>query len=143
MDKLAGTSTQVCRENPVRLLTRDVAALLSTMWYLPYMILPFRTSDRQAELYPSQYGLWDLFLQSWLLGVKLTLLVLVPAALVLLPGLLFIFGMVAAFLFIYMLSWPMHGSRIVYSRMDDATIASAKDFGHERWLFVNGCMTGY
>ena len=143
MDKLTGTSTQACRENPLRLLIHDLEALLSMMWYLPYMILPFRTSDRQAELYPSLTGVRDMVFQSWLFVLELILLMLIPIALVFLPGLFFIFGMLAAFLFIYMLSWPLQGSRIVYSRMDNATVTSAKDFGHERWFFVNGCMTRY
>ena len=143
VDRLGGTSTQACRESPVRLLMSDIGALLSMIWYLPYMILPFQSTDQQAELYPSVNGLRDMIFHTWLFTMEFTLLMLLPAALIFLPGLFFLFGMLAAFLCIYMLSWPMQGSRIIYSRMNNATVASAKEFGHERWFFVNGCTTGY
>ena len=87
-------------------------------------------------------GLHDIVLQSWLFLVEIVLLFLMPVAMYLLPGGVFFLMFSLAYLLIYMLSWPMQGSRIVYSRMDDATITSAAKHENERWLFINSCITG-
>jgi len=143
LDRLAGTSTEASRENPIRLLIRDAGVLISMLRYLPSLFLPLRTGNKHAELYPSPKGVRDILLQSWLFCTELMLLLVVPIAYMVLPGLVILSGAAVACLVIYVVSWPMQGPRIVYSEMDDATIKSAKEHENERWLFINGTMVGY
>lgn len=142
MDRLAGTSTQASRENPIRLLVRDAGVLISMLGYLPFLFLPFRTKSRHAEFYPSPTGIRDILLQSWLFCAELVLLLFVPIAIMIMPGFIILSGAAVTCLVVWFVSWPMQGPRIVYSEMDDATIKSAKEHEHERWLFLNGCMVG-
>ena len=143
MDRLAGTFAIASRQSPLRLLMRDACVLVKMLPYSPLLVIPFRTSDKHAELYLNLGGLCDMVLQSWLFLDEIVLLFLVPVVMFLLPGSLFLLVSSLACVLIYVLSWPMQGSRIVYSKMDNATIASAVDYKHERWLFINGCLIGH
>ncbi|MCJ1386266.1 hypothetical protein MMC17_009392 [Xylographa soralifera] len=143
MARLAGTFATASRQSPLRLLIRDASVLVKMLPYLPLLIIPFRTSDEHAELYMNLGGLRDMVLQSWLFLVEIVFLFLVPVVMFFLPGGVFFLVSGLAWILIYVLSWPMQGSRIVYSKMDDATITSAVNYEHERWLFINGCITGH
>ena len=143
MDRSAGTFAKASRQSPLRLLIRDAGVLVKMLPYLPLLVIPFRTSDEHAELYMNFSGLHDTVLQSWLFCVESVLLFLVPVAMLILPGGVFFFVSSLACVLIYVLSWPMQGSRIVYSKMDETTIASTVNHEHERWLFINGCITGH
>lgn len=143
MDRLSGTSASASTQDPLRLLIRDAGVLIKTLPYLPLLIIPFRTSNNQAELYLSWEGSRDILLQSWLFLTELVFLLFAPAAVFLLPGglLLLIVGL-ACFLN-YLVSWPMQGERIIHSKIADDSITSVRKYEHERWLFINGCMTGH
>lgn len=143
MDALASTTTQASRENPLRLLLRDAGVLSTLLRYLPWLVIPFRTSDKSCELYVGPSSARDLLLQIWLSILEITFLVAAIPVMMILPGVLSITIVTVCCAIIYVLSWPMQGPRIAYSMMDDDTIASADQHGSERWLFVNGCATGY
>lgn len=143
MDVLASTTTQASRENPLRLLLRDAGVLSTLLQYLPWLVIPFRTSDKSCELYVGPSSARDLLLQGWLSILEITFLVAAIPVTMILPGMLSVAIATVCCAVVYLLSWPMRGSRIAYSIMDDDTIASADQHGSERWLFVNGCATGY
>ncbi len=143
MDALASTTTQASRENPLRLLLHDAGVLSTVLRYLPWLVIPFRTSDKSCELYVGPSSARDLLLQGWLSVLEITFLVAAIPVILLLPGVLSIVIATLCCAVVYILSWPMQGPRIAYSMMDDDTITSAEQHGSERWLFVNGCATGY
>lgn len=141
MDALASTTTEAARKNPFRLLIQDLGTLVSKLPYLPRIILPLKASDRSAELYGSVRGTRDIVLQSWLFLFEACILALAIPALFFLPGFVFIGLATFCSIAVFVGAWPMHGSRLTYSNMDDNTIARAKQHESERWIFVNGCTT--
>ena len=143
MDSLAGTSTQAARESPLRLLVRDAGVLLKMLRYLPWLFLPLKTADGSGELYMSVKTTRDLMLQACLFIFEVILLVAAPIIGLVLPGGLLLLATLLCCLGIRSLSLPMQGQRILYSKMDEATVQSAKEHKDERWVFINGCMTGY
>ena len=143
VDTLAGASTQTEREGPLRLVLRDAGILLKMLKYVPWTIKPFRTDDKQAELYLSPRGARDTILIGTLSFMGLAALLLAPVLALAFPGFIVIaiaaiFSMIA-----WLLAVPLHGPDVVYSAMDEATMASAKDHSEERWLFINGIATRY
>lgn len=142
MDALASTTTQASRQNPLRLLLHDAGVLSTTLRYLPWIVLPFHTADDSCELYMGVSGARDVVLQSWLFILETTFLLFTIPAVLILPGALLLGLATFCGLVVYAVSWPMRGPRIAYSKMDDETIKSAEQHDTERWLFVNGCMTG-
>lgn len=143
MDTLAGTSTQAARESPFLLLLRDVGILLKMLPYIPYVIIPFFTSDKSAELYLSFKGTSDIGLQGVLFVVEFLLLLFTVPAFLVLPGTIILAAAGLAWLIIYVVAFPLHGSPIVYANMADETKEKAKGLENEKWLFINGCLTGY
>ena len=143
MDVLASTTTPASRQNPFRLLLHDAGVFSTLLRYLPWIIIPFRTSDNSCELYMGPSSARDLLLQSWLSILEVAFLVAAIPVVLLLPGILSAAVAMMCCVIIYVLSWPMQGPKIAYSMMDDATVLSAEQHGSERWLFVNGCATGY
>ena len=143
VDTLAGASTQTERENPLRLVLRDTGVLLKMLKYVPWTIKPFRTDDEQAELYMNPRGARDTILIGILTSMGLVALLLAPVIVLAFPG--FIVVAIAAIFSIiaWPLASPLHGPDVVYSTMDETTMASAKDHSEERWLFINGIMTRY
>ena len=142
MDTLAGTTTEAARKSPLRLLMQDARVLSSMLRYLPWIFVPFRTSDKDGELYMSVKGTRDMILQSCLFIIEAVLLFLAPIAIFALPGSLLMLSGLLCSVLVYVISMPMQGPRIVYSSMDQVTTESAKDHEDERWLFINGCITG-
>lgn len=141
MDILSSTTTEAARKSPWRLLTQDVAVLISKLPYLPWIILPFLTSDPDAELYLSLRGVPDIVLQSFLFILETAVLLFAVPAFLVLPGAMFT-GVAALFsTLIYVAAWPMHGSKLVYSKMDESTVSKAQQHENERWVFINGCLT--
>ena len=143
MDTLASSTTEASRQRPFRLLINDAGVLASNLRYLPWIVLPFRTSEKSSELYPSPSNATDLALQGWLAVLEVTFLAAAVPVVLLLPGILSAIMAIVCCGIIYILSWPMQGPRIAYSMMDDITIHSANQNRNERWLFVNGVATGY
>ena len=143
MDVLAGTTTEASRQNPIRLFLNDAAVLFTVLQYAPWIIIPFRTSDKSCELYVGPSSARDLLLQGWLSVVEITFLVAAIPVIMLLPGIMSVAIAVMCCALIIVLSWPMQGPRIAYSMMDGDTVLSAEQHGSERWLFVNGCATGH
>ena len=141
IDALATTTTEAARTNSFRLLLQDLGILISKLPYLPRLILPFKSSDRSANLYWSLRGTRDVVLQSWLFLFEACILVFAIPALLFLPGFVFIGAAVLCSSAIFLAAWPMHGSRFVYSKMDENTVARAEKRKNERWIFVNGCTT--
>lgn len=141
MDALSSTTTEAARKSPFRLLTQDIAVLVTKLQYLPWILRPFWTSDPNAELYLSLRGMRNMVLQSWLFILEMTILFCGVPAFLILPGTMFL-GMAAVFFtLICVVAWPMHGSKLVYSEMDEGTVAKAQEHEDERWIFVNGCTT--
>jgi hypothetical protein len=143
IDPLASTSTEAARKNPLRLLLQDLGVLIKMMRYLPWTIIPFRTSNKGAELYISPTNMLDIVLNSWLVVFQSILLLIAIPAFIILPGGVFLLSAALCIVVILVTAWPMQGQRIAYSRMDERTAAIAKRHGSERWVFVNGIMTGW
>lgn len=141
IDPLASTNTEASRKNPLYLLMQDLGVLTRMLRYLPWIFMPFRTSDKNAELFISSTSILELVLNSFLfLFESVLLLVAIPAFLILPGGISLLAAAICIFL-ILVAAWPMQGPRIAYSRMDEKTAAIAKQHDSERWLFINGCMT--
>ena len=144
MDALSSTTTEAARKSPLRLLAQDIAVLITKLPYLPWIIRPFRTSDPNAELYISLRDLRDLrdiVLQSFLFVLETAVIFFAVPAFLILPGAMFIGVAVLFFTLIFIAAWPMHGSKLVYSKMDERTLAKAEQHESERWVFVNGILT--
>lgn len=142
MDPLAGSSTRATRQSPLRLLIQDAGVLVTMLPYLPYVFLPLRANGPSSELYMDFRGARDMILQGWLFVMETSLLILVPLAFLLLPGVVSIMAMALCCLTVYLVSWPMQGPNVTYSNMDEMTEAMAERHKNERWLFLNGCATG-
>lgn len=143
MDGLASTTTEAARENPLRLLMRDAGVLIKMLRYLPCILLPFRIADPSAELYMGMSNTRDTLLQSWLFLIETVLLLLAVPATLVLPGGILIAVVALCCIVVRAICLPMHGPRIVRSAMDRETVLAAKQHEDERWIFVNGCITGY
>ncbi|KAI9881295.1 MAG: hypothetical protein M1830_005581 [Pleopsidium flavum] len=143
MDGLASTTTEAARENPFRLLMRDAGVLIKMLLYLPWIILPFRTSDSSAELYMSMPNTRDNLIQSWLFLMETVLLLLAVPATLVLPGAILIAAVALCWIVIRVICLPTQGPRILHSTMDQEAVMAAKQHEDERWIFVNGCITGH
>ena len=143
IDALAGTTTEASRKNPLRLLTEDLGVLMRMLRYLPWIIIPFRTADKTAELYIAPTNLRDIILNGWLILFESILLLVALPAFFILPGGIWLLVAIVCVIVILLSAQPMQGPRIAYSRMDEKTTAKAKKHDSERWLFINGCMTGW
>lgn len=143
IDALASTNTEASRKNPLRLLMQDLGVLIQMLRYLPWIIIPFHTSNKNAELFISPTSILDIILNSWLfLFQSILFLVAVPAFFIL-PGGVLLLAATLCICSILVAAWPMQGPRIAYSKMDEKTTAIAKQHESERWLFINGCVTGW
>lgn len=142
VDPLAGTTTEAARKNPLRLLLQDLGVLIKMLRYLPWTMMPFRTSDKGAELYISPKTMLDVILNTWLILFQSILLLVAIPAFIILPGGIFLLSAALCIVVILVTAWPMQGQRIAYSIMDERTATIAKQHGSERWIFVNGIMTG-
>ena len=143
MDGVASTSTEAARDNPLRLLVRDAGVLFTNLPYLPWIILPFKTSDPSAELYLGKSNTRDTVVQVWLLFLETILLLLAIPSILVLPGGISVLAACLCCAMIQAICLPLQGSRIVHSTMDSKTVKAAKQHQDERWIFINGCMTGY
>lgn len=141
LDALASTTTKASRKNPFRLLAQDVGVLLSNLRYLPWIIMPFLTSNQSAGFYFSLKGTRDTILQIFLFVFQACILVLAIPAFLVIPGTFLVPIAILCHLTIFVALWPMHGSRLAYSEMDERTAAEATKHESERWVFVNGCIT--
>ena len=142
MDPLAGSSTEAARQSPLRSLIQDVGVLITMLPYLPYIFLPFNTSDPTSEFYLSLEGARDIILQGWLLIMEASLLLMSPFALLLLPGTLSVLAIAMCYWTVYLITWPLEGPDVTYSNMDEKIEALAEQHRDERWLFINGTATG-
>ena len=107
------------------------------------VFLPFRSGNQYAELYLSIANVRDNALQIILFLFQMMLLLGSVPVLLLLPGILSIMVLAGCWLLILALTKPIQGPKVVYSKMDEKAMESAKQYEHERWLFVNGIATGY
>ncbi|MCJ1310765.1 hypothetical protein MMC25_004432 [Agyrium rufum] len=143
MDALAASTTLAARENPMRLLLRDSAVLVRMLTYLPWVFLPIRSKDEDAELHPSLHKIRDVLLQIALTSFEALVLVLAPIAMLCSPGVITLGLGLIAWGIIWALAKPMQGPRIVYSKLDAKIADKAAEFADERWLFINGCFVGH
>lgn len=139
-DILAGTSPPTARNTPFRLTWRDVRTFFSLTHLLPKIFCPFRTSQATDELS------WDsnnLRYQVCLLLITLTqafLFSIVLFGLVWFPGFLSIPIASASSAFIWALCYPLQGPRIVYSKLTEESLNTARRRTDERWIFINGIL---
>ena len=135
--------TKAARQSPMRLMIQDAGVLLTMLPYLPNIFLPLKAKDSSDELYMNMQGARDTTLQGWLMIMETSVLLMAPLALLILPGLVSMTVIALYSLTVYLVSWPMEGPDVTYSKMDDTTRALAENHRDERWLFVNGTATGY
>lgn len=144
IDAHAGSTARAVNENPVHGLLRDTYVLVGMLKYIPQLVSPFRTTDKYAELYPwSWLNVRDAILQMLLAIIQAITILCAPFA-ILLSTFLFPGGLLVAMLavpcaLIYVITLPLMGPRVVHEqpRME------SNRHPDERWLFLNGCMTGY
>ena len=142
MDPLAGASTSAARQDPIRLMIDDAGVLLRLLPYVPKVISPFFTRDKDSELYLSLANLKVGILQAALALVQVLFLIFVIPAFVWLPGGVFLVATTCFCLACYLMTLPMQGPPINFSNMDDTTKILAEQHKDERWVFVNGVCTG-
>lgn len=142
MDGFASTSTEAARETPLRLILQDAGVLIQNIRYLPWIILPFKTSDSSAELYMSLSHARDNLIQCWLFFMEVVLLLLAVPATLFLPVWIAILAAFLCCLVVRAICLPLEGSRVVHSEMGREATMASKQHESERWLFINGCMTG-
>lgn len=142
MDVLASSSTEAARETPLRFVLRDAGVLIQNIGYLPWIILPFKTSDSCSELYMSVPHARDNMVQCWLFIIEAVLLLLAGPALLILPGCITIVAVYLCCVVVQAICLPLQGSRVVHSEMDREAVMASKQHEGERWIFINGCMTG-
>ena len=126
----------------MRLFFRDTQVLLRLLRYLPWLFLPLKSKDKNAELILKRRNVGETALQIFLFVFEVVLLLAFLPALILLPGLAFLAGIGLAFIFIYLIAMPLEGPDIAFSHMDENTQRQALEHSHERWVFINGCTSG-
>ena len=131
------------RQDPLRLVLQDTGVLITMLPYLPWLFLPFKTSDGEAELYLNRHNTKEMLLQVLLFLYELSLLLLFLPALLILPGSVFLLLAGISFLFVRLIAWPMEGPGVAYSNMNQSTQASAERHKDERWIFINGCASSH
>ena len=142
VDLLLSASTRAVRWSPMRLLLQDAAVLSKMLPYFPWMFLPRKTSDDKAELYLSRQNAKEMTLQVLLFLYELALLLLFIPGFFVLPGSVSMIFAGGSVLIVRLIAWPMEGSGISQSSMDEAIQVSAQHHTDERWLFINGCASG-
>ena len=143
MEPLSGTFTAAAAQSPSRLFLSDAAVLFTMLGYLPNIFLPPKRYKHSKEDYLTKTKLRDIILQCLLSLVEVVLLLVVPVGLLALPGLLSLAIMAVCWLLISLLMYPMQGPRVSYSKSIGQDPASAFEPSNERWVFVNGIMTGH
>lgn len=138
IDGEAASSSLNFRSSPWKLLYADIKLVLTLCPWILVLCVPMRTTNPFSELYPSWANVWQLVLHFCLSVLGLVwLLVVVPVALGA-PGIGFLafMGLYCAITAVVCipLNW---GSRVIESAVDGVQ----KKPG-ERWLFVNGIITG-
>ena len=142
MDPLAVASMEAARRDPLRLILDDAGIVLRLFLYVPKILSPFSTRDKDDELYPSFTNLKVAFLQTLLALVQLFFLVTIIPAFVCLPGGVVLAGTALIFLICYLITIPMQGPPVNHSNMDEITKSLAEKHKDERWVFINGICTG-
>ena len=143
MDPLSLASKQALRKDPLRLFLQDAGVLITMLPYLPWLFLPFKTTNDKAELYLDRHNSKEMLLQVLLFLFETSLLLLSLPALLILPGGIFLVLAGISVLLICFLAWPLEGSTLTYSSMDQSTQASAERHKDERWIFINGCASSH
>ncbi len=141
-DGLASATTEAARHNPFQLLLRDIAVLTKNLHYLPLIVWPLEKKS-SAKLYNSESNAKENVIQCFLVVLEAILLIIAIPAILILPGALFVLAAFLCCLLIYVICLPFRGSRILHSVMDEETMMSAKQHENERWIFINGCITGF
>ena len=142
MDPLAGASTQAARQDPIGLMVEDAGVLFRQYRFIPNIISPFFTGEKDQEFYLSLENVKVGFLQAVLALIQVLFLLLVIPAFVWLPGGVFLAATALCCLACYLITLPMQGPPYNHSNMDDVTTTLAKQHKNERWVFVNGICTG-
>ena len=142
MDPLAGATTRAAHHGPIRLMIEDAGVILRLFSYVPRMFAPFFTKDKDAELYPCLTNVKVGLLQTMLALIQMLCVVVVIPAFVLLPGGLFLAAIALCCLACYLITLPMQGPPMNFSKMDELTKTLAEQHKNERWVFVNGICTG-
>ena len=142
MDPLAVASMEAARRDPLRLILNDAGVVLRLFLYVPKVLAPFSTRDKDDELYPSLMNLKVAFLQTLLALIQICFLVIIIPAFVCLPGGVVLAGTALVFLICYLITLPMQGPPVNHSNMDEFTKSLAEKHKDERWVFINGICTG-
>ena len=142
MDPLAVASMEASRRDPLRLILNDAGVVLRLFLYVPKILAPFSTRDKDDELYPSFTNIKVAFLQTLLALVQMFFLVTIIPAFVCLPGGVVLAGTALVFLICHLITLPMQGPPVNHSNMDDITRKLAEKHKNERWVFINGICTG-
>ena len=142
MDPLASATVTAARQDPIRLMIEDTVVLLRLLRYLPNVLAPFFTKDKDAELYMSLGNARVGILQTLLAVMQTLFMITVIPAFLSLPGGAFLAATALFCLACYLITLPMEGPSINHSNMDSCTKALAEQHRDERWIFVNGICTG-
>lgn len=95
-----------------------------------------------AELYLSVANMREMALQGTLFVIETFVLVLAIPAFLVLPGAVFLALAIVIGGLIWALTKSMEGPTVVFSRIYEESIGSARRHEDERWVFLNGCAVG-
>lgn len=139
---ISGTFAQAEAQSPSRLFFSDAGILLSNLRYLPHVLLPLTKYKNSKEDYLTKTKWKEIILQCALLFIETIIALTMPIACIVLPGLFCIVIIVVCWFIITLLLLPLQGSRILYSVKIEQDSATSPHHPNERWVFVNGIMTG-
>ena len=154
VDRQADISASANFNSPIFALARDAWVFARMLPYIPQIFFPLSTNEPTHEFYPSSRNVMAKVAIALASIIEVVLLLAFPIFLFLpLPPLLLIAGVLAISGFIWLLMWHTQGADVIMSRMDivqDPDSGQTADlrpigpghFKNERWLFLNGIMTG-
>ncbi|RPA96473.1 hypothetical protein L873DRAFT_1845397 [Choiromyces venosus 120613-1] len=137
----SGTSSLNFRSSPWKLLAADIKLVFTLLLWVPYIFLPWRSTNVYSELYPSWKNMRDLGLHVVLCLLGFIWLIIVIPIWLAAPGLAFALFMLFYCALTVLFCVPLDcGPRVVRSRIQHVNGREIRD--DENWVFVNGVAAG-
>jgi hypothetical protein len=133
------TSPIIYRQRPMQLSIKGLELLLQNLCYVPQTVRSLLTRSMVRNSVKEWKDVRDIALHVILVIVELWGVVVIVPAFLVLPGILFTIVCVMGAGLVAVLTWPLHGSRVVSSWKERKE--SQEEFAGEKWLYINGSMT--
>ncbi|KAH8664373.1 hypothetical protein BX600DRAFT_498163 [Xylariales sp. PMI_506] len=140
-DPLGVAVTEAVRHGPFFLALRDLWTCVRMFTLFPGVVMPFRTTNPQDEMYSWGPNLIGLILLSIASVFEVTIILLCVPIFILLPGPISIAFFVCGQTLIHIICIPLQGPSKVWSKTptDPVEIAKHEKNADQRWFFLNGC----